>query len=172
MPAAGCDVVRGEVKPAIQAKTKLSGHFESKPTVCECFWVNLGEYLAGKAFYLTSFFNLLVRLRNLLVRRFNDLVSSFNLLVRRFYHLVRFFDYLVRLRNLLVRSFDYLVRRFNHLVRRFNYLVRLRHLLIRFFNHPSRSTGVRIEWGDGSELPLWPVRGIPTPSTRARGNRL
>ena len=167
------------MKPAIQAKTKLSGQFESKPTVFECFWVNLGEYLAGKAFYLTSFFNLLVRLRNLLVRRFNDLVRFFNYLVRRFYHLVRFFDYLVRLRNLLVRSFDYLVRRFNHLVssfnllvRRFNYLVRLRQLLIRFFNHPSRSTGVRIEWGDGSELPLWPVRGIPTPSTRARGNRL
>ena len=30
-----------------------------------------------------------------------------------------------------------------------NFLVRLRHLLIRLFNHPSRSGGVRVGWGDG-----------------------
>ena len=139
-------MVRGEMKAASQAKTKLSGDFESKPTVFGCFGVNSGEYLAGKAFYLTSFFNLLVRLRNLLVRRFNDLVRFFNYLVRRFYHLVRFFDYLVRLRNLLVRRFNYLVRSFDYLVRRFDHLVRLRRLLVRLFNHPSRSGAAPAGW--------------------------
>ena len=93
-------MVRGEMKAASQAKTKLSGDFESKPTVFGCFGVNSGEYLAGKAFYLTSSFNLLVRLRNLLVRRFNYLVRSFDYLVRRF-------DHLVRLRRLLVRLFNH-----------------------------------------------------------------
>lgn len=139
-------MVRGEMKAAFQAKTKLSGDFGSKPTVWEGFGVSFAENLAGKAVYLTSSGNLPTDCFNLSTEWFDLSVGKRSLSVDWFNLPTDCLNLSVGLGNLSTDCFNLPTDWFNLSVGRRSLSVGRFNLSVRLFNPPSRSGSAPAGW--------------------------